>query len=208
MTLLRSRDRVLAKRITPEGIRDYDNAAAFEVDAVRLDDGIDDLHELLARIADDPHVCIIRGVLRREFAAQRLVLRRSRSRPGVSARFEAAERAWLMVEADSVPLPGGINPVDPLMVGGVVRRALPAAFHRARCIAQLSAGAGIKPGARLHAWFWLNRPISDAEAKRLLSRAPVDLAVYNPVQLHYCANPIFENIDDPCINGAWKSCPA
>ena len=42
---------------------------------------------------------------------------------------------------------------------------LPSAFAEAEGIVQASAGHGIKPDIRLRLWFWLDRPITGAEAK-------------------------------------------
>ena len=55
-----------------------------------------------------------------------------------------------------------------------------------------------KDKIRLHLWYWLNRPCSDAEMKGWLQDSPVDLALFNPVQPHFTANPIFlEGAIDP-----------
>ncbi|MCE3247476.1 MAG: hypothetical protein K0R41_1301, partial [Geminicoccaceae bacterium] len=141
VTLLTSPDRLLAKVIRPEGIRDYDNAAVFEPDAVRLE-GVDDLAVLLADLAPRSRTCVIRGVLKREFAGRPLVLRRYRPRPDTPERFAPAARAWLMVDADGLPTPGGVDPTDPLRVGGALRRALSTPFRSARAVIQLSSTAG------------------------------------------------------------------
>jgi hypothetical protein len=187
---------VLTKVVSPSAIADYDRPALFRVDAGRLE-GVEDLHELLERLAGDWNTCVIRGALKSESAGRTFVLRRCRDRGGAAAPFAPAPRSWLMVEADSLPCPAGLE-TDPLVAGGIVRGALPAPFRSARAVAQLSSTAGIKPGIRAHLWFWLDRPVSDHEAKRWLGAAPVDPSVYTPVQPHYTASPIFEGLDDPC----------
>jgi hypothetical protein len=40
-------------------------------------------------------------------------------------------------------------------------------------------------------WVWLDRPVSDAEARRWLRNAPVDLSIYSAIQPIYVARPIF-----------------
>ena len=50
---------------------------------------------------------------------------------------------------------------------------------------------GIKAGIRVHLWYWLNRPCSDAEMKAWLSGCPVDMRLFNPTQIHLTANPRF-----------------
>ena len=198
LTVLRAPDRRLTKLITPDGIVDYDNVSAFEPTAVRLD-CVEDLAELLEQIAGKTDTCLVRGRLLPEFAGRPKVLRRSRARPGVAPRFEEVPRTWLMVDQENVPCPPGIDPVDPLLVGGALRRLLPAPFRVAGCVVQLSSQAGLAPGLRAHLWFMLDRPLVRAEIRRWLEHVPgVDLQVYVPVQPHYVASPVFDGVDDPC----------
>ena len=75
---------------------------------------------------------------------------------------------------------------------------LPPEFATANCWWQFSSSMGMKPGIRLHLWYWLHRAIDENEAKTWLASYPVDLALYNPVQPHYVAKPVFEDgIADP-----------
>jgi hypothetical protein len=83
------------------------------------------------------------------------------------------------------------------MAGGAARRALPAPFRIARAVVQLSSKAGLLSEIRAHLWFWLDRPITDAEAKRWLKDTPVDVSIYQPVAIHYTSSPVFEGVDDP-----------
>ena len=60
---------------------------------------------------------------------------------------------------------------------------------------------GIKHGIRVHLWFWLDRPCSDDEMKAWLSSCPVDLRLFNPIQVHLTANPCFlDGAIDPYPN--------
>jgi hypothetical protein len=188
----------LTKLITEDAIEDYDSALLYRASAWRLD-GVGDFAGLLAHLEPQANACIIRGTLKREFAAHEAVYRRYAEHHGDTAAFAPAARQWLMVELDSIPCPPGVDPVDPELAGGAARLVLPAAFRSARCAVQLSSGAGIKSGLRVHLWFRLSRPISDAEAKRWLKGAPVDLSIYQPVQPHYTAAPIFDGCDAPCF---------
>ncbi len=198
VTVLTARDRLLTKRITPETITEYDHETVFAVRAYRLD-GIADLAALLGDLASDPKSAIIRGALRPEAARIRYVLRRYASPP---EQFAPAARAWLMLDCDGAPAPSGVDPVDQVLVGGVLRRALPSAFHQAAAVVQLSATAGLKASiVKAHLWFWCDRPLTDGEAKRLLDGVAVDTSVFTPVALHYTAAPILDGVDDPCING-------
>jgi hypothetical protein len=198
ITILRAPGRRLTKLVTGDCIVDYDRATAFEPAAVRIDD-VDDIADLLANLADQTDRCVIRGVLKPEFAGQRLVLRRSRDHPGVAARFAEAPRSWLMVDLEHVACPPGIDPTDPVLVGGVLRRHLPDPFKVARCVTQLSSQTGLEPGLRAHLWFVLDRPLARAELVRWLEPVRgVDLQVFSAVQCHYTAAPIFDDVDDPC----------
>jgi hypothetical protein len=60
---------------------------------------------------------------------------------------------------------------------------------------------GIKAGIRLHLWFGLERPCSDDKMKAWLSGCPVDLRLFNPIQIHLTANPRFiDGAADPYPN--------
>ena len=60
---------------------------------------------------------------------------------------------------------------------------------------------GIKPGIRVHLWFWLERACSDGEMKAWLSSYPVDLRLFNRIQIHLTANPRFiDGAVDPYPN--------
>jgi hypothetical protein len=75
---------------------------------------------------------------------------------------------------------------------------LPEEFQNAACVFQWSSSMAIKAGIRVHLWFWLDRPVSDGEAKAWLASAPIDAAIYDPVQVHITANPaVDEGVEDP-----------
>jgi hypothetical protein len=198
VTLLTAPGRRLAKLITPAGIVEYDRTRLFETDARRLD-GIDDLQQLLEELAARRDTCAIRGVLKRQFMGQ-MVLRRIHDADGIVAPFVAAPRCWAMIDLEPTTCPPWIDATDPVLAGGWLRLQLPPPFHSARCIAQLSSGAGIKPGLRAHLWFWLDRPLGKPELDRWLKGVPgIDLQVFVANQPHYTASPLFDDVDDPCL---------
>jgi hypothetical protein len=89
--------------------------------------------------------------------------------------------------------PDPIDPVhDPELCMRAAVNTLPPEFHHASRFWQLTASAGIKPGIRIRLWYWLNRAVTDAEARRWLADSPVDPSLYNPIQPHYTAAPIFD----------------
>jgi hypothetical protein len=151
--------------------------------------------QLEANLAD-PKTFVIRGVLRAGVPTQN-VLRRIH---GSGACFEASARHWLCIDLDTLDLPAELLDFN-ARADDVVKHAisqLPAEFHDVDCWWQFSSSMGMKPGIRLHLWYWLDRPVSDQEAKAWLSDSPVDTSLYNPVQPHYVANPIFrDGIADP-----------
>ena len=51
---------------------------------------------------------------------------------------------------------------------------------------------GIKHGKiRIHLWFWLSRKVTDIEMQAWLGTSEVDLSLFQPVQMHYIAKPMF-----------------
>jgi hypothetical protein len=208
ITLLTAPGHRLTKKVTETGIDDYEGSRLFAVDARRLD-GIDDVPRLLQELAPRSDTFPIRGVIKREFADRPRVLRRIHDqadpdRPGhiIVAPFEPVPRRWLMIDFEPAAVPAYIDPVDPVVVGGWLRQRLPALFRSVRCVVQLSSGAGLKPGARAHLWFWLDRALGKPELDLLLGDVPgIDRSVLGAVQPNYTASPVFEGIDDPCVDG-------
>jgi hypothetical protein len=104
---------------------------------------------------------------------------------------------------------GDPAPIDPVRDWTLVIRAavslLPTQFHGTSAWWQMTSSAGIKPGVRLRLWYWLGREISDDEAKRWLRESPTDLALFNPVQVHYTAAPIFDppSLDPVPLRSGW-----
>ena len=78
---------------------------------------------------------------------------------------------------------------------------LPAEFQSVDCWYHFSSSMAIKAGIRVHLWFWLDRSCSDDEMKAWLSGCPVDLRLFNPIQIHLTANPQFSDVAvDPYPN--------
>ena len=68
-----------------------------------------------------------------------------------------------------------------------------AEFQSADCWYHFSSSMGIKDGVNVHLWFWLERTCSDNELKTWLSGCPVDMRMFNPIQIHLTANPQFSD---------------
>jgi hypothetical protein len=74
-----------------------------------------------------------------------------------------------------------------------IRARLPAEFHSARCLWRLtsSAGVGKRDTISMRLGFWLDRPLTGAEAKAWLTGTIADSSIYTPNQVIYAATPIF-----------------
>ena len=199
LTILRAPGRRLTKRVTADGVEPAETPALFEVDAVGID-GIDDLPLLLQDLADRRDTVIIRAVLKAPIDPHSQIRRQLRDHGTIEGRFAEAARDWVMIDLEPSTCP--VDPTDPTLVGGWLRRRLPAPFQMARAVVQLSSSAGLKIGARAHLWFLLDRPLVRDELDRLLGGVDgLDPSTLRPVQIHYTAAPIFDGVDDPCIWG-------
>jgi hypothetical protein len=185
-------------------VQDYDSGMHFAPTEVTVA-SLDELHDLLDQLQHDPRAFIVRGALTPEV---RETLARTPNRK--FRRLKVAQghdpallvevpRPWVMIDIDAFDLlPGESLVADP---EGPIRRAietlLPEPFQCADVVWQLSSSAGLRPGVlKLHAWFWLTRPVTGDELKRLLPR-PIDPAPFDWIQIHYTASPIIKGGEDP-----------
>jgi len=220
ITVLRPKDRLLslAKRFQlAEGnevkTRSYPNCAMF-VWRQRPVDDIGGLHTLLQSISRNRRCAIIRGVP--TTATQKVTRRNNDSFPE-----DPEGTPWVMLDIDGVPAPEGVAPCSPQAVEYVVSK-LPQEFREASYVYEFSGSAGIrkpdgsylKPGIRLHLFFWLNRPVlgpllaayledfcydTDFYEVRLnaggspMVQVGIDMApIRAPSQLHYTAEPMID----------------
>lgn len=190
ITVIRAWTRLTkAHRRTAEGweTSGYGNAHWVAVEQHQAH-GLDDVAAIVAGLAKQPNACIIRGEPLPGINWERTE-RRFKKEP---VTFREEPRQWLMVDADDVKEPAGtLMMLEPAECAEHARGLLPEAFHDACCFWQASASAGVKPGCRVHLWFWLSRPITSGQAKNWLRRCPVDRTIYTPIQPHYTADPIF-----------------
>ena len=116
--------------------------------------------------------------------------------------------SWIMIDVDKLLLSEGLNILqEPLGAIEFAVQQLPPEFHETSYHWQLSASAGLKESNTLsaHLYFWLDRPRSNeslrAWARSLGNKRLVDPAVFNAVQLHYTAAPLFSDSNaDPFSN--------
>ena len=169
----------------------------------------DDMATALENLAFRPDCFVIRGTLRDDVEANigddvyATVMRRAK---GPSDPFRPVNRRWIAIDFDAIPAPTGTDPVtDPDDAVEYLIGLLPPEFHDAWCFWQWTASQGLKPdtlNARI--WFWLDRPMSDLELKRWAEHVNsdvgfrlIDPALFQPVQPHYTADPIFDGVTDP-----------
>jgi hypothetical protein len=206
ITKLSTRNRFLAKQFneTADGkmrAKNYDLAKDFSIELIDVD-GIFQLSELLTSLEGNPFSCVIRGIPHPDTALDKHVRRRI-YREGQNVQespFIDEATSWMMVDIDALPLPDGYNYIDkPEQVVKYAVSQLPQEFHNVCCHWQFSASAGISNPSviKLHLWFWLELPQNSYELRQWanevnnLNGEVVDASVYNTVQIHYTAAPIF-----------------
>ena len=141
------------------------------------------LSALLQRLENDPKHTVIRGSLTED---------QSSPVPRNKETFTATPRHWCMIDIDDIAWNGDL--VDQQAMLSHTIQQLPVEFQATDCWYHFSSSMGIKSGINVHLWFWLDRPCSDSELKVWLSGCPVDMRMFNPIQIHLTANPLF--IDD------------
>lgn len=200
ITVLTSRGPLLTKRWMPDGtVEGHGRAKQHSLEAFPVA-GIDDLAQVLGRLASRPTSCVIRGeFVGHELAAQvpdpggerkgNLVLRQA-------AYFTDPARHWIMLDVDTyVPLLADPDEEPLVAIQEWVRFNLPKEFWEISFYWQLSSSAGhpSKRGTlRAHLWYWLDRALTSPEAHAwvTMTKLPVDRAPMNVVQAHYVADPV------------------
>lgn len=171
----------------------YDAGWLFQVTPVPVS-SIAQLSALLTSIESNPQALVIRGTLKAH-ALQ--------DSPGyyrrLNANFDDAPLPWICLDVDGYMPPNGIDPVaDPVRaVYAYIKDHLPKCFDGAAFHWQLSSSAGHPSKQRLlkaHLWFWLTAPRTCDELKAWAKSVghAIDSSLYQRVQAHYTALPLFE----------------
>ncbi|HEU0215053.1 MAG TPA: hypothetical protein VFQ90_00210 [Stellaceae bacterium] len=123
------------------------------------------------------------------------------------ATLEAAAHHLVVLDFDSVECPDWLDDPqhDPDACVEHLVSLLPEEFHGASCWWAFTGSMLIKPGLRMRLAFWSDRPLSDDELKAWLADAPVDHAIFHPIQAIYIAAPVFVGMPDLCPHrcGVW-----
>jgi hypothetical protein len=190
------------KRITPGPvIQGYDDARTFAVREVPVS-GIHTLFDILERLQGCPRAFVVRGAPAPDIdrkRTRRLAAQHFDATTGevLEPTFIAQPRRWLAVDFDVLPLPTAFDWRDGELSALWLTRHLPKEFAGKSCVWTFTAGAGFKDELRMRLWFWLDRPVSESEARRWLAGYPVDPSLYRVVQPHYTAAPIITNLPPP-----------
>ena len=163
---------------------------------------IHDLSELLTAVEASQDSFIIRGELGKDTPSRDRVRRMKRPDDNGVTWFTEQPRHWLCIDIDDVGLPAWADPVtDPVRIAKYLIDLLPECFHGVTCHWQMSSSAGVKPAteAKAHLWFWLDRPVGEAELKRWKDDfdVKIDSMVFGTVQPLFVARPIFVDGPDP-----------
>ena len=94
-----------------------------------------------------------------------------------------------MIDSDSLPWNSDLQDHQALL--DYASSQLPPEFQQVDCWYHFSSSMGIKPGIRVHLWYWLERPCSDTEMKAWLSGCPINMRLFNLIQIHLTATPQF-----------------
>lgn len=167
-------------------------------------DGIKELSELLTGLESKARRAIIRGSYLGDEVARELpeyqenfVLRRKEH-------YEDNPLHSLLIEVDEYKPLSACPIKDPLAsTREYIEQELPSEFHKSSYHWQLSSSAG-KVGneniLKAHIWFWLKKAYNSDTLKCWAEQNNIscDKSVLNSVQLHFTANPVFEEgVKDP-----------
>ncbi|MRT95428.1 phage/plasmid primase, P4 family [Xylella fastidiosa] len=205
ITVLKHPVNTLAKTWCADGsVKAYDNAKFFQVEQRALNNSRE-LSALLTELEQNPHACVIRGAYVGDAKAAALDTEFQKGKVRrIAELYDDIPHHWMLVEIDNFE-PLRRDPVaDPVgSIGEFLHAHLPFGFHGADYHWQLSSSAGRPECAgklKAHVWFWLNKPYTSAQLKAWAAVcAPgLDASVFNTVQIHYTAAPVFEaGVTDP-----------
>jgi hypothetical protein len=179
-------------------IAGYNDAKYHTRKAVRVTD-CRSLSEHLTKLERDPQSCVIRGCYVGDNKARER--EGAEFKPGHFMRrktsFDDQPLHTIMIDIDDyVPSCDPIAEPERAIEQYIVEK-LPPMFHWVDHHWQLSGSAGHPTKAGLlkaHVWFWLKRPYTSKQLKTWakIDGLDVDDRVFDSIQVHYTANPVFE----------------
>jgi hypothetical protein len=186
----------------------YGNALWFGQCELPVKD-LKDLREYLWEYRQTPHCCFIRGRyiqgstpsgtggLVRRISQPKRRDKRDPNSPIDPAVFASAAHYINMIDDDGKATSVICDGNDLKGTAKRWRAALPECLRDVGMLISFSASQ--RPGelVRAHAWFESETPLEDAQLRRFTHRHNLDRGLYNPVQPHYVADPIFDGCTDP-----------
>ena len=165
----------------------YPRAYRYEYETVEVEN-IHGLSALLKKLENDKNALVLRG--RPLVKSGPRVYKEKENR---EVTFVPDDHRWVCIDIDDCEIDPKKGPILTAI------QSLPDIFHTASCHYQYSSSMGIKGGdkVKVHLWFFFDRPVCGFSLRRWLKPYPVDTTLYNPVQPHYTATPIFIGFDDP-----------
>tara|TARA_R110002073_G_C9484579_1_gene580285 strand:- start:343 stop:3543 length:3201 start_codon:yes stop_codon:yes gene_type:complete len=157
----------------------FSTGKLFNVSEESVSD-LQSLSALLHRLESDPTHTAIKGSLTDG---------QTNPVPRNKETFIATPRQWCMIDIDSLAWDGDLSDQQAML--SYATQQLPVEFQSVDFWYHFSSSMGIKSGINAHLWFWLDRPCSDNEMKAWLSGCPVDMRMFNPIQIHLTAKPRF-----------------
>lgn len=205
ITILKHPSSLLAKTWKADGtVNAYDDAKFFVWKEATVNH-IEELSALLAQLEQDARACVIRGAyVGHDKAAER----DPEFKPGRVRRildlYDDVPHHWMLAEIDEFE-PLCSDPVaEPVRaIEEFIATHLPPCFQGVAYHWQLSNSAGHAKNAgklKAHVWFWLEKPYTSEQLKAwaTVHGKTLDKSVFNAVQVHYTAAPMFEEgVADP-----------
>ena len=198
--LTHSRNKVTKTWKANGTIAAFDDAKYYTLTQTAVS-SIESLSALLASLSARPNSCLIRGLpVTDEVAASR---DGEQHRPNLVRKaldyFDDQALHSVMIDVDGFH-PFAWDPIaNPLeSIQEFIATQLPSEWQSAAYHWHLSSSFGhpskADGGLRVHLWFWLSRPLTSAQLKAYAKAAGLaaDVALFNPVQAHFTANPVME----------------
>jgi len=156
---------------------------------------LQELGDALKAIEREPEWLVVRGEPESTETRQRRVYLND-------GPFKPTDRRWLCIDVDEI---------DGSHVSEAIA-ALPDYVQRAGCWYQYSSSYGVKLGkVKVHLWYWLDRPACCFSLRQWAKSLGglIDAMLYNPVQPHFTAAPVFVGAPDPVAqrSGFWPGEP-
>lgn len=165
-------------------------------------ENFDELTNVLTGLKTDSQSCVVRGCVKDQ------VDRTKHTR--TKAVIADVDQQWVCIDIDEFPIIGlGCSIED---APAKIKELLPKCFAEASCFWSFSSSQGYKKGgnntASIHYWFWLDDIASNVELKAYwghfnrfieldLGHAKmVDTVLFDSIQIHYTAAPVFSGIID------------